>query len=47
MNMKKVKLMFNNYIIDHKIKIDDEVIGCAQIYIYLEQKIGACLDHEK
>ena len=31
----------------HEIKIYDEVIQCVQEYIYLGQKIGACIDHEK
>ena len=39
--------MFNNYTLDHEIKIDDEVIECDQEYIYLGQKIGECSDHEK
>ena len=33
--MKKIKMMFNNYIPDHEIKINDEVIKCIQEYIYL------------
>ena len=45
--MKKTKVMFNNYILDHWTEIDDEVIECVQEYIYLGQKIGACPDHEK
>ena len=37
--MKKTKEMFNNYVQDHEIKIDDEVIECVQEYIYLGQKL--------
>ena len=33
MNMKKIKVMFNNYLLDHEDKID-EVIECVQDYIY-------------
>ena len=39
--------MFNKYIPDHEIRIDDEVIECVQECIYLGQKIGVCSDHEK
>ena len=46
MNMKKTKLIFNNYISENKIEID-EVIECVQEYIYLGQKIGSCPDPEK
>ena len=45
--MKKTKVIFNNYILDHEIRIDDEVIECVQEYIYLAKKIGACPDYEK
>ena len=34
---EKTKMMFNNYITDHEIKTNDEVIECVQEYIYLEQ----------
>ena len=34
MNVKKTKVMLNNYTLDHEIKIDDEVKECAQDYIY-------------
>ena len=47
MNMKKTKMMFNNYIQHYEIKILDEVIECVQEYIYLIQEIGGCPDHEK
>ena len=47
MNMKKTKVMFNNYILDHEVEIHDEVTDCVQDYIYLGQEIGACPDHEK
>ena len=40
MIMKKTKIMSNNYIADHGIKIHDKVIECVQDYIYLRQKIG-------
>ena len=33
MNMKKAKVMFNNYILDHEIRIDVEVMECVQDYI--------------
>ena len=42
--MKKTKMMFNNYLLDYEIKID-EVIKCVQEYIYLGQKMGAWPDH--
>ena len=29
MNMKKTKVMFNNYILDHEIRIHDEVKKCV------------------
>ena len=47
MNMKKNKVIFNYFMRDNKIEIHDEVTKCVQNYISLEQKIGACSDHEK
>ena len=47
MNMKKTKMMINNHILDHEIKIYDKVIKCVQDYNYFGQKIGACPDHDK
>ena len=41
MNMKKTKVMFNNYIPNHVIKVDDVMIERVQEYIYLGQKISA------
>ena len=46
MNMKKTKVMFNNYIPNHVIKVDDEIIERVQEYIYLGQKISANPNHE-
>ena len=40
MNMKKTKMMFNNHILEHGIKIHDEVIECIQ-------KISAIPDHKQ
>ena len=40
MNMKKTKVMFNNYILDHEIEIDDEGIECVQLS-------DACRDHQE
>ena len=34
-NMKKTKVMFNNYILDHDIRMYNQVIKCVQDYIYL------------
>ena len=42
MNMKKIWMMLNNYLLSHEIKIDDEVIECVHKYINWRQKIGAC-----
>ena len=39
-------MMFNNYKVDHEIKIDDEKIDWVQEYIYLGQKI-ACPNAEQ
>ena len=36
MNLKKTKMMFNNYILDHEIKVDEEVIKYIQKYNYLK-----------
>ena len=47
MNMKKTKVLFNNFIRDHEIKIHDDVIECFQNYIYLGQKISVFPSHEK
>ena len=47
MNIKKTKVMFNNYIPHHGIKVDDEIIECEFDYIYLGQEINASLVHEK
>ena len=30
MNMKERKVMFNSYILDHQIKVEDEIIECVQ-----------------
>ena len=30
MNIKKTKLMFNNYIVKYEIKINDELIECVK-----------------
>ena len=38
MIMKKTKVIFDNYILIHDIKIDNEVIECVQEYIYPRQK---------
>ena len=27
--------------------MNDEIIDCVQEFIFIRQKIGACLDHEK
>ena len=37
MNIKKTKVMFNNYMLVHEIWIEDEVMECIQGYIYLGQ----------
>ena len=34
MNMKKTKMMFNTYILDHEININDVEIECVKKYIY-------------
>ena len=47
MKMKKNKMILNNFILDHAIRIDDEVIEYIQDYIYWEQNISARTDHEK
>ena len=46
LKMKKTKVMFNSYILDHEILIH-AVTDCVQNHIYLGQKIRACPDHEK
>ena len=33
MNTKKTKVMFNNYISNHEIKVEVEVIKCVQEYV--------------
>ena len=35
LNMKKTKLMFDNYKLDHVIREDDNVMECIHEYIYL------------
>ena len=42
MIMKESMVIFKNYILHHEIRIDNEVLECAQEYIYLGQNIGAC-----
>ena len=36
--MKKIKMMFKNYKLDHEIKIEKEVIESVEEYIYLDRK---------
>ena len=45
--MKKTKVIFNYYIREREIEIEDEVIESVQEYIYLGQKINAFPDHGK
>ena len=47
MHMKKTKVMLNNFIQKNLIKLHDNLIECAQNYIYLRYKIFSCSDHEK
>ena len=47
MDMKKTKVIFNNDMLDHVLRIDKAIIKCIQECIYLVQKIGACPNHEK
>ena len=46
MNIKETKVMFNKYLPDLEIEVDEKVIECVQKYIYLRQKIVANPDHE-
>ena len=45
MNMNKIKVILNNYILDHEIKVV-EVIECVHENIYLGQKISPCSDSD-
>ena len=44
---KITKVIFNNYILDHEIKVDEDVIEYVQDYNYLGQKISANPEYEK
>ena len=44
---QKIGLKMNNYLQDHEIKTDDEVMECDKEYIYLRPKIGACTEKKK
>ena len=43
MNVEKTQVMLNNCILDHEIKVEDEVTKCLVIYLckYLDQIFGA------
>ena len=47
MNRKKTKVMFNQFIQPHRIKVEDEEIEAVEEYVYLGQLIESTSDHSK